>query len=94
MGLFVVGLEGEAHQDTAPFAGAQFGGDVPRPAQLDRQPAVTLLDLRVGDVCRGIVGYGGAHHGAVRCVEGPDGGLVHLGGRQHVHPLHPCGCRQ
>ena len=72
----------------------QFGGDVARAAQGDAHLAVAFPDLGVRNPVGGVVGHSGTHHGAVRLLEGPDRGVVHLGGREHVHALHACRCRQ
>ncbi len=92
MRLLVVGFEREAHQQTSALACAQLGGDVLRAAQAERQASVALLHLALRDLLGRVVRHGGAHHGAVRRVEGLRGRAVHLFGRQHLDAAHALRC--
>ena len=94
MRLFVVGFQGESHQQAAALVRSKLGGDVARAAQGDAHVAVAFLDFGVRNPVGGVVGHGGAHHGPVGPFESPDRGVVHLGGREHVHSLHARGRRQ
>ena len=58
-----------------------------RAAQTDKELPVALLELGFGDAFGGVVGHGGAHYRSVRPIEGLHRGIVHLGGRENIHPL-------
>ena len=77
-----------------PLAAAQLCGDVARTAQGDVHFALALLELGLRNRVGRIVRHGGAHDSAVGAVESRGRGVVHLGGREHVHALHARRCRQ
>ena len=85
MCLFVVGFEREAHQQAASLARSQLGGDVARAAQGERHLAVAFPEFGLRRAFGRVVGHSGAHHGAVRLLEGAGRGVVHFRRRKHVH---------
>ena len=56
--LFVVGFQGESHQQAAVLVRSKLGGDVARAAQGDAHVAVAFLDFGVRNPVRGCSGHG------------------------------------
>ena len=77
-----------------PLEAPQLCGDVARTAQGDVHFALALLELGLRNRVGRIVCHGGAHDSAVGALEGSGRGIVHLGGREHVHAFHARGRRQ
>jgi len=79
---------------TAGVESQRRGGGVARPAQGDAHFAAAFFDFRLRNGIGRVVRDGRAHDGSVGSVESRGGGVVHLGGREHVRTPDSGGRRQ